>query len=223
MNISSESPRKQIGSTSNVEDTSEPITAAPAESSRQVRPVEQDDKHVQTLITDFPGVKPLPAGKTGSDSDVEPMDSEMSKSGDDGGPAGTSRRKRQTHFDPRAFGTAKSNGPAAPTEPNSKLALREIYDRKVGTNASTKARDGAPIEIDMSDEEVEEQYKKQEGVLTSNYRAGQAVYRRGAGGSGLDEQISAASTARIRTDLVKEGFTPKEVDALVGKMSMERT
>jgi hypothetical protein len=140
---------------------------------------------------------------------------------------------RQIHFDYRAEGS---------DAPNAKLKYREPTDRDDGVEASQKWAWG---QIGNAKEE-----KKKWG---SDYRSKQVHHQPGTGGSGLDEQISTANTAKIRdkftshfdafnkaktaeiqannnlspeqkNKLIEENtFTSGDIDKLVGRMSMERT
>jgi hypothetical protein len=118
---------------------------------------------------------------------------------------------RQTHlgFRPGSEVHKASNGAVDSSGNKATLGVTEIVDKKFGERMSGKAGGAGD-------------FKKKYRMDQSNF-FNRRTGKLGEAGSGLDEQISTASTAKIRDEFKKEGFSDNEVNQLIGRMSMGRT
>jgi hypothetical protein len=118
---------------------------------------------------------------------------------------------RQTHlgFRPGSEVNKASNGAVQSSGNKATIGATEIVDKKFGERMSGKAGGAEAFKSD---------YRMDQNNFF-NRRTGQY----GKAGSGLDEQISTASTAKIRDEFKNAGFSDNETNQLIGRMSMART
>ncbi len=192
-----------------LEDVHEPLKEQPkaSTSTNEQQPADDNDQAENVIHAFSSGMGNLHLAdmeeeQVGKDSQDAPTTSQQ--------PSGSSSL-RQTHlgFRPGSEVKKASNGKVNSSGNHATLFPTEIADKKFGANVSGKGGDAA-------------KFKTQYRMTQNNFVDPKTNEYRKAG-SGLDEQISTASTAKIRNEFKNSGFSDDETNQLIGRMSMART